>query len=190
MNETPASQKPSGPPKAAFAVLAGIVVFVGFMAWGLLDTNRAQPTSGPAPDFTLNLFEGYDGGLGRSTIALSELRGQVVVLNFWASWCVPCEEEAPDLEATWRAYKDRGVVFLGVDWTDNEADALDYLHRFDITYANGPDLGSKIAQPLYRITGVPETFIIDQQGDVRFFKESPVTQQELAAQIDALLAGQ
>ena len=146
--------------------------------------------AGPAPDFTLTLFEGYDGGLGIPVVTLSDLRGRVVVLNFWASWCVPCEEEAPDLEAAWRAYQDRGVVFLGVDWSDNEADALDYLQRFDITYANGPDLGSRISQPVYRIQGVPETFIIDPNGNVVFFKSSPITRQELAAEIEKLLAGQ
>ena len=187
--ETPI-RSPSGPPRGAFVALGLIVAFVGFMAWGLSDTSRTQPVSGRAPDFVLTLFDGYDGGLGKSTVALSELRGQVVVLNFWASWCVPCEQEAPDLEATWRAYRDRGVVFLGIDWTDNQADALDYLKRFNITYANGPDLGSKISQPLYRIQGVPETFIVDQDGDVRFFKPSPVTQQELAAEIEKLLKGQ
>ena len=190
MSERGVSETRSGPPKAAFVALGLIVVFVGFIAWGLSDTNRTQPVSGPAPDFTLTFFEGHDGGFGQPSVSLSDLRGKIVLLNFWASWCVPCEEEAPDLEAAWREYKDRGVVFLGVDWTDNEADALDYLKRFDITYANGPDLGSKISQPLYRIQGVPETFIIDQDGNVVFFKPSPVTREELAAEFEKLLADQ
>ena len=190
MSERGVSETRSGPPKGAFVALGLVVVFVGFIAWGLSDTGRTQPVGGPAPDFTLTLFEGHDGGLGQSTVSLSDLRGKIVLLNFWASWCVPCEEEAPDLEAAWREYKDRGVVFLGVDWTDNEADALDYLKRFDITYANGPDLGSKISQPLYRIQGVPETFIIDQDGNVVFFKPSPVTREELAAEFEKLLADQ
>ncbi|HEY4688438.1 MAG TPA: TlpA disulfide reductase family protein [Anaerolineae bacterium] len=190
MNETSPQRASSGPPKGAFVALGVVVLFVGFIAWGLSDTSATQPTNSPAPDFTLTLFDGYDGGLGRSSITLSELRGKIVLINFWASWCVPCEEEAPDLEAAWRAYKDRGVVFIGVDWADNPADALAYLKRFDITYANGPDLGSKIAQPKYRIQGVPETFIVDPNGRIVFFKASPVTQQELATLFDALLAGQ
>jgi len=189
MNETAFPPKSPGPPRAAFIILAVIVVFVGFIAWGLSDASATQPVSGPAPNFTLTLFDGYDGGLGASSVTLSDLRGQVVLINFWASWCIPCEEEAADLEAAWRAYKDRGVVFIGVDWTDNEADALNYLKRFDITYANGPDLGSRIA-PRYRIQGVPETFIIDRSGNVAFFKASPVTQQELAVEFEKLLAGQ
>jgi len=190
MSENELIQKPSGPPKAAYLTLGLIVVFVAFIAWGLSDANRTQPFEGEAPDFALTLFDGYDGGLGTSSVALSDLRGKVVLLNFWASWCVPCEEEAPELEAAWRRYKDRGVVFIGIDWTDNEADALNYLKRFDISYPNGPDLGSKISQPLYRIQGVPETFIIDQKGDVVFFRPLPITQQELAVEFEKLLAGQ
>jgi len=186
MNETSPVQARSGPPRVAFLVLGAVAVFTGFVAWGLFNRNAAQPTSGPAPDFTLSLFEGYDGDLGTSFVRLSDLRGRVVLINFWASWCIPCEQEAPHLEATWRAFKDRGVVFLGIDWVDNHADALDYLKRFDITYANGPDIGTKIG-PLYRITGVPETFIVDQGGNVVFFKASPIFQAELSAVLEQLV---
>lgn len=187
MNETTPVQSRPGPPRAAVIFLGAVVVFVGFVAWGLFNRNATQPASGPAPDFTLQLFEGYDGGLGTSSVRLSDLRGRVVLINFWASWCIPCEQEAPHLEATWRAFKDRGVVFLGVDWVDNHADALAYLKRFDITYANGPDIGTKIG-PLYRITGVPETFIVDQEGNVVFFKASPIFQAELSAVLDRLVS--
>jgi cytochrome c biogenesis protein CcmG/thiol:disulfide interchange protein DsbE len=186
MIERSAEPKHAGPPKAVYLVLLAIVVFVGFIAWGLSESNRAQPISGEAPDFTLTLFEGYTAGLNASSVTLSHLRGRVVVLNFWASWCIPCEEEAPDLEATWRAYRDRGVVFLGIDWTDNYEDGLAYMKRFDISYANGPDMGTKIA-PKYGITGVPETFIVDSSGQVVFFKPLPITQQELSAELDRLL---
>lgn len=187
MTEFSSEPQKAAPPRVAYFGLLAIVVFVVFVAWGLSERNRAQPISGAAPDFTLTLFEGYNGGLDASTVTLSDLRGKVVVINFWASWCVPCEEEAPDLEATWRAYKDRGVVFLGVDWTDNYDDALAYLKRFDITYPNGPDVGTKIA-PKYGITGVPETFIVDPRGEIVFFKPLPVTQSELSAELDQLLA--
>ena len=163
-----------------------VAVFVIILALSLARTSRTQPTSGPAPDFTLSLFEGYLGNAGKNPIALSDLKDKVVVLNFWASWCIPCAEEAPDLQATYEKYKDQDVVFLGVDWTDIEGDALNYLSRFGITYANGPDLGTKIG-PLYRITGVPETYVIDQDGNVQFTKISPVTVAELSSVIDRLL---
>lgn len=148
----------------AFAGLAGLLLLVGF---SLLRAQQGPVIVGqPAPDFTLTTFEG-------ETIKLSDLRGKVVVLNFWASWCKPCEQEAADLEAAWRMYQPDGdVVFIGIDWTDTEPKAMEYLRKFDITYPNGPDLGTRISQA-YRTTGVPETYIIDQTGILRFVKLSP-----------------
>ena len=110
----------------------------------------------------------------------------MVLINFWASWCIPCREEAPELEAAYRQFEDRGVVFLGIDWVDIETDALNYLKSFNITYANGPDIGTKIG-PLYHITGVPETYIVDQEGNIQFYKISPVKRAELAAVFERLL---
>ncbi len=185
----PDSPEPVAPAKRSPWVYAGIgvvAVFVIILALSLVRTNQTQPTSGPAPDFTLDLFQNYPGNAGKDPIALSDLKGKVVVLNFWASWCIPCAQEAPDLQATYEKYKDKDVVFLGVDWTDIEGDALNYLTRFGITYANGPDLGTKIG-PLYRITGVPETYVIDRDGNVQFTKISPVTTAELSGEIDRLL---
>jgi cytochrome c biogenesis protein CcmG, thiol:disulfide interchange protein DsbE len=170
-----------------FYVVIGVIgVFVVILALGLFRANQSQPTSGPAPDFELTLFEGYEGNAGASPVRLSDLKGKVVVLNFWASWCIPCAEEAEDLQAVYEKYKDQDVVFLGVDWTDIEGDALNYLKRFGITFANGPDLGTKIG-PRYRITGVPETYVLDRNGDVQYFKVSPVTVAELSGVLDRLL---
>ena len=101
------------------------------------------------------------------------------MLNFWASWCKPCEEEAADLEAAWRKYKDQGIVFVGVDYLDQDPSAKRYLEKFDITFANGPDLASKISKR-YTIRGVPETFFIDAEGKlVGCRKIGPLTPDEL-----------
>jgi cytochrome c biogenesis protein CcmG/thiol:disulfide interchange protein DsbE len=184
-----AIEEETAPPKRSrwFYMALGIIgVFVVILALALFRANQSQPTSGPAPDFTLNLFTGYEGNTGKNPVKLSDLKGKVVVLNFWASWCIPCAEEAEDLQAVYEQYKDRGVVFLGVDWTDIEGDALNYLKRFGISYANGPDLQTKIG-PLYRLTGVPETYVIDRDGNIQFFKVSPVTVAELSGVLDRVL---
>jgi cytochrome c biogenesis protein CcmG/thiol:disulfide interchange protein DsbE len=127
----------------ALAVLGGMLVF---LAAGLVNAYTGPLSEGTAPDFTLTTFEG-------ETITLSQFRGQVVVINFWASWCIPCREEAAYLETTWRKYRDQGVVFIGVNYVDAEREALAYLDEFDITYYNGPDIGIRISD-LYYIQGI------------------------------------
>jgi cytochrome c biogenesis protein CcmG/thiol:disulfide interchange protein DsbE len=118
----------------------------------------------------------------------SELRGVVLVVNFWASWCTPCEQEAADLQAAWEMYSPDGQVqFLGVDYVDTEAEALEYMHKFDITYPSGPDLGTRISQA-FRIVGVPETYIIDQQGTLVYKQIGPFTSlAQITSVIDPLL---
>lgn len=157
-----------------------VLALLGLLAWGLVKTSKGQVTSGMAPDFTLTSFKG-------DTLTLSDLRGQVVVINFWASWCPPCREEAAYLEATWRKYKDRGVVFIGVDYADTEKEALAYIDEFDITYFNGPDVGTRIAQA-YNIQGVPETFFVAKNGELRGIKVGPLRPPELDQRIEELLA--
>ena len=134
-----------------------------------------------APDFSLTSFDG-------EVYRLSDLKGKVVVVNFWASWCKPCEQEAEDLETAWRYYQPRGdVVFLGVDWTDTEKKAFEYLEKFNITYPNGPDKGTRISQA-FRTTGVPETYIIDRDGKLAYVKLSPfLSLDEILMAIDPLL---
>ena len=144
-----------------------VVGVVAFFAVGLRARGELQPSAGLAPDFSLTTFD-------NKTIQLSQLRGKVVVVNFWASWCVPCRDEAAFLEKTSREYRARGVVFIGVDWSDPEPDARKYLKEFNITYANGIDLGTKIGQA-YRIRGVPETYFVGKDGTLRGNVLGPIT---------------
>lgn len=169
------------------------ITVLGLLGLVALQMRRSGPlAAGPvgvgekAPDFSLTTFDGQ-------TYRLSELRGgtspsggQVVVINFWASWCKPCEQEAADLESAWREYKDRGVVFLGVDYVDTETEALVYLRRFNITYPNGPDVGTRISQA-YRIKGVPETYFVDRRGTLAHVKIGPTSQAELRDVIESVL---
>jgi cytochrome c biogenesis protein CcmG/thiol:disulfide interchange protein DsbE len=168
--------------KTAFGWLAVWFVVVALLVLAgvkLYQVTLGPVASGAAPDFSLATFNG-------ETITLSSLRGRVVVVNFWASWCEPCKDEAADLEAFWRAYKDRGVMMIGVDYVDTETEARAYLAQFDITYPNGPDLGTRISQA-YRIKGVPETYIIDKDGHLVTNIIGPTTYANLAQIVEPLL---
>ncbi len=164
-----------------------VIALLLFFAVGLRTRGEAQPSSGVAPDFSITSFEGQ-------TLKLAELKGKVVVINFWASWCPPCRDEAPFLERTWRQYKDRGVVFIGVDYVDTETAAKAYLKEFGITYFNGTDLQSAISQK-YRIKGVPETYFVGKDGNLAGNSLGPIarnssfmTETQFIQKLEELLA--
>ncbi len=161
------------------ALLVGILVVLTILGIGMFVRSQGQVSRGPAPDFTLETFDGQ-------VIRLSDYRGMPVVINFWASWCLECYREAPILEDAWRRHKEH-VMFIGVDYVDTEAAARQYLRRFDITYPNGMDRGSRISDA-YRIRGVPETFFVDRNGFVQGVKIGPVTADELENWIQKLLS--
>jgi len=166
--------------------LLGLLVMVGVTL-----NKRQQGSVQPGdiiPDFTLPLFSGYEYA-GRAEVKLSELRGKVVVLNFWASWCKPCEQEAAELQQAWEYYQPtEQVVFLGVDYVDTEPEALVYLQKYGISYPNGPDMATRISQ-LFRTTGVPETYFIDKTGVLRYVQVGPFSSlAQIQAQIEQLLS--
>lgn len=145
-----------------------LVGFVGILAFRLWDTTTTeQRASGLAPDFTFTTFEG-------ETISLADLKGKGVVLNFWASWCDPCRDEAELLETAWRREQENGIVFIGLDYLDQEPAAKAYLDEFDISYPNGPDLQSQAARR-YGIKGVPETYFITPEGEIVQAVIGPIT---------------
>lgn len=147
--------------------------FLGFLGWAMLrpqtggsgvSTNNGPATvavlSRPAADFTLPLYDPFNG---QPEFRLSDYRGQVVVVNYWASWCPPCREEAPVLEQMWRQYQGQGVVFLGVNVWDTESNARGFLQEFGPTFPNGIDERGRTAVE-YGVTGLPETFFITPDG--------------------------
>lgn len=176
-NTQPAYRRSKSWTGLAFVV---VLALLGLLAWGLKRAQAGPIQEGMAPDFSITGFDGRQA-------MLSELRGQVVIVNFWASWCPPCREEAAYLEQTWRKYKDQGVVFIGVDYVDTEKEALAYIDEFDISYINGPDIGTRISQA-YNIQGVPETFFVAKNGELRGVHIGPMKAPQLDDKIEELLA--
>ncbi|HEX9924133.1 MAG TPA: TlpA disulfide reductase family protein [Anaerolineae bacterium] len=159
-----------------------LVIIVTVMAINLNRVESVQLQGNPAPDFTLPLFDQFE----QDQLTLSELRGQVVVINFWASWCVECYKEAALLEQAWQEHQDQGVMFIGVDYLDTDKEALAYLAQYGITYPSGPDIGDEISKA-FAITGVPETFFIDKDGNIAHVQIGPIEKAQLYALLDRLI---
>ena len=182
--DAPLESQPRSEPPSTSAVTAWRILFlciglafIALLAVRLWQTNvQGQRAAGEAPELNFTTFDG-------EMIDLHDLRGKGVVINFWASWCTPCREEADLLEQTWRREKGGGIIFLGLDYLDQEPAALAYLNEFDITYPNGPDLRSQAARR-YRIQGVPETFFVSPEGRIVETVVGPIASQQ---ELDALL---
>ena len=185
-------------PRRGVPIWAQIIIWVflvSLLAIVALGVNRAQQgTVQPGKtidNFTLSLYSGYELD-GKSEVNLKDLRGKVVVVNFWASWCKPCEQEAAELQAAWKEYEPGGqVVFIGADYVDTPNEANVYLKKFNITYANGEDRDLQHGRPLsqyFRIQGVPETYFIDKSGVLQYVQIGPFSSiDQIRAQIDPLL---
>jgi cytochrome c biogenesis protein CcmG/thiol:disulfide interchange protein DsbE len=171
-------------------VLLPVVVVLGFLVWVTLrhqqsleiGTALARGDTPPVPAVTLPAFDGR-------RLALTDLQGHPVVLNFWASWCVPCAEEAPILEAVWNEFRAKGLIVVGVDTQDLEQPARRFLVRHGITYVNVRDPDGSLARR-FGTTGVPETFFVGGDGRIRGkFPGGQVDRAAWRATVEALLAG-
>ena len=168
-------------------ITLAIAGFVALMGFALLGKTPVTGNSGftrvqkLAPELTLPTF---DGG----TFNLSQHRGQPVVINFWASWCPPCRQEALVLERTWRTYREKGVMFVGVDIQDTEKSARAFVEEFDITYPNGLDVGGKITVD-YGVIGLPVTFFVSRDGVVEKRWVGAISERQLVAWVDEIVAG-
>lgn len=178
-SDTQRRRQVSAPALAGMLLIAG---FVALLAYGLaaiesdetINDSLAAGRAAPAPDLVLPLLTpGAPGPLsGRvkraardGGVALSELRGVPVVLNFWASWCPPCRTEAPRLERAWRSQRRPAALFLGLNMQDVSDDAREFIDEFDGSYPNVRD-GSDATALTWGVTGLPETFFIDRRGRV------------------------
>lgn len=183
---TGAESKPKPRQLPAWVIVLAFVVLAGFMAligWGLGRSMRGSIAVGdPVPSFTVSTFDGQ-------AFSTQSNAGKVMLINFWASWCKPCEQEARELESAYQHYKtNNDVVFIGLAYVDTEPNSLSYLERFGITYANGPDLATKVSQ-MFRVRGVPETYLIDRSGKLAYVKIGPFSStEEIISAIDSVLA--
>lgn len=150
-------QNPRSRIRRIVLVFLPALAFIALLAYGLAKSGSSGIEVGDAaPEFELPELSG--GG----SISSEELKGSPVVINFWASWCVPCRDEAPILEEAWRRYRDEGIVVLGVNVNDAQSDAKEFVEEFDITYPIVRDLHDELVDE-FASAGLPETYFVDHE---------------------------
>lgn len=175
---------------------AGIVLFAFIAAFtgSLLDGCGKKEDSGKK-EAVMPVSQSADARMsvpfkvktfGGAEFSLESARGKVVVLNFFASWCGPCKQEAPGLQRAYAAFKDSGVVFIGVAVDDTEKGAREFLKHYGITFPAGLDADGRIASA-YNLYGVPDTFIIGADGRVRFSHTGDISEEDLVNEIKKAL---
>jgi cytochrome c biogenesis protein CcmG/thiol:disulfide interchange protein DsbE len=174
----------------SLTIVAAAILLIGLLSYGLmLDPHRVPPANidKAAYAFTVPLVQGKENQpLADGTqVTLADLKGHPVVLNFWASWCVSCREEAKELEAFWQGHKDQ-VMVVGIAIQDTQEAAKKFAAYFGKTYTLGLDADGKAAID-YGVSGVPETFLIDKNGVIRHKEIGPVTVKKLEELLPVIL---
>jgi cytochrome c biogenesis protein CcmG/thiol:disulfide interchange protein DsbE len=153
-----------------------------------IDSAIAKGDRVPAPGFTLPVLTSTAGlPASGQNLSLSDLRGHPVVLNIWASWCVPCTDEAPILQSIWDRYRSKGVYVLGVDVKDLTGDALGFHKEYGLTFPTVRDGEGNIEGP-YGTTGVPESFIIDRNGNIAAALRGPLSASGSSANVNGFVS--
>lgn len=192
--DTPAGTEPPGSPRRGLRIVRWTVALVAVAGIGLgvifgsrfgIDPSLVEsPLLGkPAPVFDLPYLE------KEGTLALTDLRGETVVVNFWASWCVACRAEHDDLVRAARTYEDRGVRFVGVVFQDKPEEAVRFLDEMGRGYDNVTDEGSRVAIE-YGVYGIPETFFIDESGVIKAKIVGESNLALLSSTLDTMLRGE
>ena len=162
-------------------VIAGVAGLIALLAYGVASESDDKEVTGErAPEISLPPLE---GGEERS---LADFRGQVVVLNYWASWCEPCERESPLLERWHRRISKHNATVLGIDALDVTSDAQAFIDRYDLTYPQLRDKDGSTQDDL-GITGFPETFVIDREGRIAVAHKGEIDDEFMRANVLPLL---
>ena len=163
---------------AGLGVLLGLAIITGVWLYTSSTAERALPgvgeTNRPAPDITLPALDGGD-------IRLSDYRGNVVLINFWGTWCEPCKEETPALQAAYENLSAQGLVVLGVNLRrqePNDEAVQAFLDQYGVTYRTALDVEGEAAR-LFQISPIPTSYFIDQQGNIRYIRVGTLTQEEV-----------
>jgi cytochrome c biogenesis protein CcmG, thiol:disulfide interchange protein DsbE len=165
---------------AGVATAVAVIVALLMTGLGRDPSVIASPLVGrAAPNFILPRLDG-------PPVTLARLRGQVVVINFWASWCTECQTEQAALDQTWQQFQDSGVVVIGVNFEDSTGGARGYVRAQDVTYPVVEDNGSQTALA-YGLRGVPETFVVNQSGRIVSHVIGPVNAAALTGEINSML---
>lgn len=160
----------------AAAWLAALLLLVGGCALPGQGTAPAVK-GGSAPSFTL---VGLDG----KTHSLADYRGHVVLVNFWATWCIPCRAEIPELEVSYKKHQAEGVVFLGVDWKEGRDQVAPFVEERQVTYPVLFDSDGK-AYTAYQVAALPETFVIDKEGKIAVHRVGLATRDKFEEELKA-----
>jgi thiol-disulfide isomerase/thioredoxin len=167
-------------------VSVGLLIALLLIAYPVLAESDAS--SGEVePVIYAQAFE-IDRYQSDDQITLAEHAGRGVVLNFWASWCHPCREEMPALEAAWKKYENQGISFIGINSSDNKEQGQAFLEEYGVTYPNGVDAKSKVSE-LYQVIGLPSTWFIAPDGSVEKIVYGPLDMDALDAAISLILPG-
>jgi len=168
-----------------FVAVMAVLAVIGLLGFGLLSKGEAAIAVGDsAPDGELERLL-PEGGSAQ----IADYRGGWLLINFWASWCDPCRDEAPALEEFWRAHRDEGVTVLGVNLDDASDDAHQFIREFGLTYPQLRDGDGRDWRDDYGMTGFPESFLVDPQGRLTVIRRGPVDPEVLATQFEPVLTG-
>lgn len=176
--------------KRILIVLVVAVALGGLFIFGLTNTSddrdiKSNKLDKPVPAFELPLYERYQSNYGDS-LNLKDYQGKPIIINFWASWCGPCYQEAPELELAWQKYQDE-ALFIGIQTQDKGkvAEGEAFIEQFDLSFPNGLDDNSRIGIE-YGLFGVPETFFVRADGTLAHKHTGPVTMAVIDEQLRAM----